>query len=173
MARKACLPWSTTIRDVIVDEPVRIVMAYPFGAAVSESAVVPSRLDRRKAKTRAALVDAAQQFSAANTTSVSLQEITDAADVCFGSFYNHFGTKDELFAEAVAITLDTWGQLRAEIVAGLEDPVEIFGMSFRMTGRLQRTYPELVRVHLNAGMSVLINDRGLRPSAIADIAMGI
>lgn len=134
---------------------------------------VPGRVDRRKAKTRAALVGAAQQFLAANTTNVSIQEITDAADVGFGSFYNHFATKEELFAEAVAITLDTWGELRGGIVAGLEDPAEIFGMSFRMTGRLQRAYPELVRVLLNTGMSVLVNDRGLRPSAIADIASGI
>lgn len=132
-----------------------------------------SRLDRRKAKTRAALVASAQRFLAAGTPGVSIQDITDAADVGFGSFYNHFKTKDELFAEAVAVALDTWGELRDDIVAGLDDPAEIFGMSFRMTGRIQRAYPEMVRVLLHSGTSVLLNDRGLRPRAIADIAVGI
>ncbi len=32
---------------------------------------------------------------------VSIQEITDAADLGFGSFYNHFTSKQELFEVAV------------------------------------------------------------------------
>lgn len=133
----------------------------------------PRRLDPRRAKTRSALVGAAQRFLAANTTSVSIQEITDAAGVGFGSFYNHFDSKDELFAEAVAAALDTWGELRADIVSGIDDPAEIFGMSFRMTGRIQRAYPEMVRVLLHSGTAILMTDRGLRPQAIEDIALGI
>ena len=121
----------------------------------ADAAAAPRRLDRRKARTRAALVGAAQRFLADGKTNVSIQEITDAADVGFGSFYNHFSTKDELFAEAVSATLDTWGALRDKMVAGLDDPAEIFAMSFRMTGRLQRLYPELVRGLLNSGISVL------------------
>ncbi|MGZ4555182.1 MAG: TetR/AcrR family transcriptional regulator [Mycobacteriaceae bacterium] len=139
----------------------------------ADAAAAPRRLDRRKARTRAALVGAAQRFLADGKTNVSIQEITDAADVGFGSFYNHFSTKDELFAEAVSATLDTWGALRDKMVAGLDDPAEIFAMSFRMTGRLQRVYPELVRGLLNSGISVLVSDRGLRPRALADIALGI
>jgi AcrR family transcriptional regulator len=79
----------------------------------ADAAAAPRRLDRRKARTRAALVGAAQRFLADGKTNVSIQEITDAADVGFGSFYNHFSTKDELFADAVSATLDTWGTLAA------------------------------------------------------------
>lgn len=140
---------------------------------MSDVVAPQSRLDRRKAKTRAALVGAAQRFLSEGTTNVSIQDITDAADVGFGSFYNHFPSKDELFAEAVAVALDTWGALRDDIVAGLDDPAEIFGLSFRMSGRIQRAYPEMIRVVLHSGTSVLLNDRGLRPRAIADIASGI
>ena len=132
-----------------------------------------TRIDRRKARTRAALIGAAQRIVASGTTTVSIQEITDAADVGFGSFYNHFSSKDELFEEAVAAALDTWGLFRDEIVAGMEDPAEAFATSFRMTGRLQRRYPELVRVVLHTGTSVLLTDRGLRPRARADIERGI
>lgn len=132
-----------------------------------------TRLDRRKARTRAALVSAAQAFLADGRTNVSIQVITEAADVGFGSFYNHFSSKEELFDEAVAAALDTWSALRDEAVAGLTDPAEIFARSFRMTGRLQRAYPELVRIILNTGTSVLVTDRGLRPRAVADIAAGI
>ncbi len=133
----------------------------------------PTRLDRRKARTRAALITAAQAFLAEGRSSVSVQELTEAADVGQGSFYNHFTTKDELFAEAVIATLEVWGALCDEAVAGLVDPAEILAQSFRMSGRLQRVYPELLRVVLHSGVRVLTTDRGLRPRALADISAGI
>ena len=53
-----------------------------------------TRLDRRKARTRQALVDAAVQLIAEGRGErASIQEITDAADIGFGSFYNHFDSK--------------------------------------------------------------------------------
>lgn len=42
-----------------------------------------------------------------------------------------------------------------------------------MLGRMQRDLPELVRVLLNQGMSVLLTDRGLRPRALVDLQRGI
>jgi len=48
---------------------------------------ITTRLDRRKACTRRALLDAAQAFIVERgTTDVSIQEITERADVGFGSF---------------------------------------------------------------------------------------
>lgn len=104
---------------------------------------------------------------------MSVQEITDEAGVGFGSFYNHFDTKEELFGEAVASVLDEWGELRDAVVRGIDDPAEVFALSFRMVGRMQRHLPELVRVILHQGMSVLLTDRGLRPRALDDLQRGI
>ena len=47
-----------------------------------------NRLDRRKARTRAALIRAAQTLIAEGRTNVPILEITQAADVGMGSFYN-------------------------------------------------------------------------------------
>jgi AcrR family transcriptional regulator len=60
-----------------------------------------NRLDRRKARTRAALIRAAQTLIAEGRTNVPILEITQAADVGMGSFYNHFETKEQLFEAAV------------------------------------------------------------------------
>lgn len=135
--------------------------------------VSPGRVDRRRQRTRNALIASAQKLLSEGRSNASIQEITDAADVGFGSFYNHFESKDELFAEAVASALDAWGVIRDEVVAGIDDPAEIFATSFRMTGRLQRQAPELVRVILHTGMAILVTDRGLRPRALADLERGI
>lgn len=133
----------------------------------------PTRLDRRKERTRAALVSAACEFLAEGRTAVSIQQITDAADVGFGSFYNHFESKEALFGAAVQSVMDVYVAFRDQAVAGYDDPAEVFAVSFRMTGRLQRQIPELVRVLLNEGTRVLVQDQGLAPRALHDIETAI
>jgi hypothetical protein len=66
-----------------------------------------------------------------------------------------------------------YGTFRDAVVEGIEDPAVVFAVSFRMTGRLQRRIPELVRVILNTGTAILHADRGLGPRARADIAAAI
>ena len=70
-----------------------------------------NRLDRRKARTRAALIRAAQGLIAQGRTNASILEITQAADVGMGSFYNHFETKEQLYEAAVEAVMDAYGQL--------------------------------------------------------------
>ncbi|MET8872053.1 TetR/AcrR family transcriptional regulator [Nocardia sp. NPDC004278] len=131
--------------------------------------VARNRIDRRRERTRNALLGAARKFLSEGRSAVSIQEITDAADVGFGSFYNHFSSKDELFDEAVRSVLQVYSEMRDDIVALYDDPAEVFAVSFRMTGRLQRQIPEGVRVILHSGMSVLLHDEGLAPRARRDI----
>src|SRR6188508_342498 len=143
---------------------------YRLGAAMSEAAAqVPNRLDRRKARTRAALIRAAQTLIAEGRTNVPILEITQAADVGMGSFYNHFATKEELYEAAVEAVMDGYGQLLDELTRGIEDPAEVFACSFRLTGRLQRAEPELSRVFLNNVLRLLSADSGLAPRARRDI----
>ena len=59
-----------------------------------------NRLDRRKARTRDALIRAAQTLIAEGRTNVPIVEITQVADVGMGSFYNHFESKEQLFDAA-------------------------------------------------------------------------
>jgi AcrR family transcriptional regulator len=132
-----------------------------------------NRLDRRKARTRAALVRAAQTLIAEGRTNVPILEITQAADVGIGSFYNHFETKEQLFDAAVESVMDGYGQLLDALTAGIEDPAEVFATSFRLAGRLHRREPELSRVMLNNALSLLSADDGLAPRARRDIQAGV
>ena len=132
----------------------------------------PSRLDRRKARTRAALVRAAQSLLAAGTPNVPILEITQAADVGMGSFYNHFDSKEELFRAAVEDALDRYGAVLDELTAGLHDPAHVFAQGFRLIGRLHRAQPELSRVLLHNGLTLAGSDTGLAPRARRDIEAG-
>ena len=67
-----------------------------------------NRFDRRRAKTRAALVEAAQAFLAEGQTGAPIQKVTERADVGIGTFYNHFASKEELFEVAVREAVETY-----------------------------------------------------------------
>ncbi|MGK3208700.1 TetR/AcrR family transcriptional regulator [Amycolatopsis sp. MEPSY49] len=129
----------------------------------------PSRLERRKARTRAALIRAAQVLIAEGKTAVPILEITQAADVGMGSFYNHFETKEQLYQAAVEDALDVHGALLDELTTDLDDPAQVFAQSFRLTGRLHRRHPELSKVLLHHGFELATSKTGLAPRARRDI----
>ncbi len=133
----------------------------------------PSRLERRKARTRAALVRAAQALIAEGKTAVPILEITQAADVGMGSFYNHFETKEQLYQAAVEDALDVHGALLDELTTGLDDPAQVFAQSFRLTGRLHRRHPELSKVLLHHGLELATSEYGLAPRARRDIEAAV
>ncbi|WP_216694879.1 TetR/AcrR family transcriptional regulator [Dietzia psychralcaliphila] len=135
---------------------------------------VLSRAQRRKAQTRRSLIGAAQQLMAQGRTAVSVLDITTMADVGNGSFYNHFATKEELFEAAVMSVVEDHGELLDAFTEGMSDPAHMFTQSFRLTGRLHRSYPELSRVVVNHGLSVLATaDAGLLPRARRDIEAAV
>jgi AcrR family transcriptional regulator len=133
----------------------------------------PNRVARRKQRTRAALISAAQSFIAAGKLNVPVLEITQAADVGMGSFYNHFDSKDELFDAALTEVLDAHGALLDELTTSLEDPAEAFARSFRLTGRLFRQRPQESKVLLASGLALLNSDRGVAPRARRDVGAGV
>jgi AcrR family transcriptional regulator len=133
------------------------------------TAQAPSRLDRRRARTRAALIEAAQRLLAEDRTNVSVLEITTAADVGLGSFYNHFESKEQLFEAAVEEVLELHGALMDKVTEGIEDPAEVFARAFRLTGRLHRHLPGASQVLLRHGAAMILSESGLRPRALRDI----
>ena len=128
-----------------------------------------NRLERRKQRTRTALIRAAQTLIAQGRLNVPVLEITQLADVGMGSFYNHFDSKEQLFEAAVADVLDSYGALLDELTAQMEDPAEIFAASFRLTGRFFRRRPDESGILLTSWGALMTSDRGLAPRALRDI----
>jgi AcrR family transcriptional regulator len=140
---------------------------------VSEGQKDPvNRLERRKQRTRSALIQAAQAFLAAGKSNVPVLEITQAADVGMGSFYNQFDSKEELFEAAVADALDNHGALLDQLTEPFDDPAETFACSFRLTGRLFRRRPQESQILLVNGLNLMSAERGLGPRALRDIELG-
>jgi AcrR family transcriptional regulator len=142
--------------------------AGPVSAASRES-----RLDRRKARTRQALIDAAVRLIAEGRGDrASIQEITDEADVGFGSFYNHFVGKEQLFQVASEEVLERWGRMIDRASADVSDPAELFAVGLRISGRLGWTHPDIAGFLTGVGLDALDIPSGLAPRALRDIEAG-
>ena len=67
---------------------------------------VRDRHARRREQTRAKLVEAARTlFARHGVDTTRINEITDEADVGFGSFYNHFDSKEAIVEAVLAETM--------------------------------------------------------------------
>jgi AcrR family transcriptional regulator len=104
-------------------------------------------VERRKQQTRAALIKAAQSFIGAGRSHAPVLELTQAADVGQGSFYNHFESREDLFQAALDEILDVFGA-GLDDLPPLADAAETFGRSFRLTARRLRRRPDEAKVLL-------------------------
>lgn len=132
------------------------------------------RQNRRKERTRAALIDAAQHLlSEGEDAHASIQAITDLADVGFGSFYNYFSSKEQLFDAATADAVDDYLRWLDDRLPDGDDPVTRLVESVRMTGRLALDQPRIAAI-LTRRLALLENGddpRGERIRADVRAAM--
>lgn len=134
----------------------------------------PGRNERRKARTRSALLAAAQHlFGAQGFEATTVAEIAEQADVAIGSFYNYFDTKEELLAALLQETLAAQlARMEARRV-GIDDPAEAISVAHRHFVRLASEDPEwaLLLVRLDAPYKVTYAVLG--DPAMRDLEAGI
>jgi AcrR family transcriptional regulator len=71
----------------------------------------PSRRERKKQKTRQRLLECAwQQFLEKGYDETTVEDITEAADVAKGTFFNYFSTKEAVLDDLALWRLDQLGQ---------------------------------------------------------------
>ena len=132
-----------------------------------------NRFERRRAETRQALVRAARQILAESSdASASIQAIAERADVGFGSFYNHFESKADLFDAAVTDTLEEYGAAIDERLQGVEDPAERVAAGIRLSARMVESHPQIMQILRRRGLGHILSDRGLAPRARQDLERG-
>lgn len=133
-----------------------------------------NRQTRRREATRSKLVEAAKSlFARQGVDNTRIQEITDEADVGFGSFYNHFESKEAIVETVLAETVAAHGAAIDGLTADLDDPAEVISVAHRHFVRLARTDPEWawLLIRLDVSHNVLV--RALAPLARRDLRRGV
>lgn len=132
-------------------------MALQQDMALTEFTIdsVPAgRRERRRVEIRERLVRAALRiFTAKGFTATTCEDITNAADVGKGTFFNYFPSKDHILAAFAEMQLDKLRALVKE-APGIHEsaPQMLQKMSERMTAEPSRT-PEITRMMLLANLS--------------------
>ncbi|MFF3518131.1 TetR/AcrR family transcriptional regulator [Streptomyces sp. NPDC002573] len=133
-----------------------------------------NRFERRRAETRQALIRAARTILAeSGDTSASIRAIAERADVGFGSFYNHFTGKPDLFDAAVADALEEYAQAIDKRLHGISDPAERLAGGVRLGARLAESHPEIMRILCHSGLGRICAGYGLAPRAKRDVEQGM
>lgn len=132
------------------------------------------RIDRRRVRTRAALLEAGKVlFAARSPDGVSIDDIVAEAEVAKGSFYNHFTDKDALAHELAEQARRGVETLAARLTAGVEDPAERVARALCGFARRALEEPLAVRVQLRLFHGASIPDAAMDAGVRADVAAGL
>jgi AcrR family transcriptional regulator len=146
----------------------------------------PRRAAARRQRTRATLLKAAYHLmSKKGVDATAIQEITDRADVGFGTFYNYFSSKDDLATQVLDCVINNIGLRNDLVTAGMKltDPVAIVATSVRCVAREMMTNavwywwvqrPDLLVARMRAGFRPfgMRDMRGAIATGAYDIADG-
>src|SRR6266571_3864555 len=108
------------------------------------------RVERRRAKVRAQLLEAARQvFLERGYQDATISEIVQVADIAMGTFYLHFRDKEELL---VALAQDTLQVLREQVHAAIEQHANAPLVPLIIRTLLRTAYDPVLLAHLLVGM---------------------
>lgn len=129
---------------------------------------------RRKRETRTRLLDAALRLVAERgMDSVTISDITEAAHVGFGSFYNHFESKEGIFAALVEWVFEEFADTLDHLAGELSDPGEVVAVCVRHTLMRARREPVWAQLLIREGFSVHALNWGLGQRLLRDSQSGI
>ncbi len=142
---------------------------------VTTTEVTPgmSRTARRQAKTRADLIRAAREIIAERgLDGLRVNDVTERADVAFGTFYNQFKTKDDIVEAVVAETIVGLANSIADSPA-FADPAQAHVASTLAIVRIAYEDPGLARLLVNLSQAEARFERIIRPQAGALLQRGV
>src|ERR1044072_5918534 len=102
-----------------------------------------NRYERRRTRTRAALVGAARRlFAERGFDATTIAQIAQEADTAHGSFYNHFRTKEEILEAVFEDTLTEHSRHLADRRRDVDDPAERVAIGHRHLLQAVRDDPD-------------------------------
>lgn len=133
----------------------------------------PSRAVRRQAETRAALIKAAGEIiTERGLDGLRVSDVTERANVAFGTFYNQFKVKDDVVEAVVEQALVSLARSIEESPANA-DPADAVVASTRAIVRIAYDDPDLARLLINLEEAESRFERIIRPQAGAMLKRGV
>ncbi|MBO45347.1 MAG: TetR family transcriptional regulator [Planctomycetes bacterium] len=96
------------------------------------------RNERRRVSTRAAILSSAYNLMSQNgVDGTSIKDVTDLADIGYGTFFNYFENKDEMVLRVLDCAIDDLGRRNDLATAAIKNihPAEVVCISIRLVIR--------------------------------------
>lgn len=125
-------------------------------------------------RTRTRLIDAARTVvGRKGIEATTIADITDEADLGFGTFYNYFPSKEAVLEAASAVATEELGRALDELIADIDDPAEVIAVCVRHCVRMVDDDPiwAWFAVHTNLYQSQMSAAHG--PRLARDVQRGI
>lgn len=131
-------------------------------------------MERKRARTRADLVDAARGLIAEHgVDGLRVSDVTEKTDVALGSFYSHFDSKDAIVEAVVGATVTALADAIAAAAASLDDPAEALSVGARRLVGLCASDPDLARLLVNLDRAESRFEHMIWDQAFAVMALGV
>ncbi len=136
--------------------------------------VTENRNTQRKRKTRSKLMRAAMQLMAeSGVKGVTINQITEVADVGFGSFYNHFDSLQAIYDILFDEMFESHGTAIQRITETMTDPAERMSAGVRYALYRSSSDPAWGRFLLRTGFTVQLLEHGLGRYMWRDLDFGV
>jgi AcrR family transcriptional regulator len=144
------------------------------GARIRPSPDAVPRQQRRRTRTRDALLDAAKTLLAARAhEGFTIDEVVDLAGVAKGSFYNHFADKEELIG-AVCRQIRAKEESAVQAAnAGVTSPGARIARAIAVYARLAMTAPDEAQIVRMTQAETLSVDSDLNAGLVRDLREGL
>ena len=104
---------------------------------------------------------------------VAINDITEAADVGFGSFYNHFESKAAIHQALVEEVFEAFGLALQQMINAIDDPAEKLSASILCTLRKASSDRAWGHFLMRTGFTTQIFSLGLGHHLLHDLELGI
>jgi AcrR family transcriptional regulator len=134
----------------------------------------PGRVERRRARVRQRILEATERLAEARgVDEMTLEDITDAADVARRTFYHYFESKHAALVPIARERARALSRRIDRVTAGIEDPAEVLAVALRHTLRRMPEDPLCAWFVFRSGLPQQRLREGIGESGYRDVIRGV
>lgn len=138
-------------------------------------ATAVGRRETKRTVTRARLLQAARELiGEGGFDAVTIADVTDRAEVGFGTFYGYFETKDAIVRAVIVDAIEHLAEANDRLTANLDDPAEVMAVAVRHSLGIVHDDPVFAAFIVQVGLSA--DDdlwAALRQRMLRDVKRGV
>ena len=134
----------------------------------------PGRIERRRARVRQRILEATEELAASRgIDAVTIEDITDAADVARRTFYHYFDSKHDALVPIARKRTRELNRHIDGVVENIDDPAEVVSIALRHTLRRLPEDPLCAWFIFRSGLPQARLREGIGESGYRDVSRGI